>query len=427
MEKQVIADEEIQTIKADKTVIKSVKNQTQKLWNNLYIKMLIVGLLLSICQNMLNTTLPLYVQELGADKSIAGLVTGVFTIAALVVRPIYGNLADIKSRKLVLIIGISIMAATIFGLTLTTSIFIILVIRTVMGVGFSGFSTAGGTVVADVVPDSRISEGIGYYGISANIATACGPQIALVLIASCGYNSVFYSSLVIILLGLFLVMTFNYEKRAKKERESQEGYVEPPKTKASLKSAFEKAAIPGSITQFFWAMPMGFAMTFMATFGITEGIDNIGMYFTVFALALLSTRFFVGKLADKYGIIKIVIPGIILVFIGIIMLAFSHTLTLVLIAAGFIGFGYGCVNPTINAYIIKVSPLNRRGAANATYYAAFDGGVGLGSMAGGFIVQTMGFQNAFFSLAGVVVLGFLYFNKFVRRQIAQIDAQRAIA
>jgi len=397
----------------------AVEQPKEKLWNSLYIKMLTIALLLSICANMVNTSLPLYVQQLGADKSIAGLVMGTFTIAALVCRPIYGNLVDIKGRKIVLLVGIAIIAFSILGFTFTTSIVMILILRAFMGVGFSGFSTAGGTVVADVLPSSRLSEGIGYYGISANIATACGPQIALLLIGVLGYNSVFITSLIVCIVGFFLVMTFNYEKKAKMALQAQEGYVEPPKEKISLKSAFEKSAVPGSITQFFLIMPMGFAMTFIPTFGITAGIDGIGNYFTVFALTLLATRFFVGKLADKYGLSKVMVPGMALIVVGVSILGISTNLMEVLIAAGFIGLGYGCVNPTMNAFIMKVSPLDRRGAANATYYAAFDAGAGFGSMVGGVIVQSFGFHATFFCLVGIVLVGVAFYLKYTRKQVVQ--------
>lgn len=394
----------------------------EKLWNNLYIKMLTIALFLSVCANMINTSLPLYVQQLGADKSIAGLVMGTFTIAALVCRPIYGNLVDMKGRKIVLLIGIAIVAVSILGFNLTTSIMMILALRAVMGVGFSGFSTAGGTVVADVLPSSRLSEGIGYYGISANLATAFGPQIALLLISVLGYNSVFITSLIVCIAGFFLVMTFNYEKKAKEALRAQAGYVEPPKTKVSLKTAFEKTAIPGSLTQFFLIMPMGFAMTFIPTFGITAGIDGIGNYFTVFALTLLATRFFVGRLADRYGVSKVMVPGMVLIVIGVSILGITANLMQVLIAAGFIGLGYGCVNPTMNAFIMKVSPLERRGAANATYYAAFDAGAGFGSMVGGVIVQSFGFQVTFFCLVGIVLVGIAFYFKFMRKQVNLTEA-----
>ena len=426
MEKNAVSEieEALEEVKEEvEETVEQIKHPKEKLWNVLYLKMLAIALFLSICANMLNTSLPLYVQELGADKSIAGMVMGTFTIAALVCRPIYGNLVDTKGRKIVLMLGIGIITISVFGFSMTTSIMMILVLRAVMGVGFSGFSTAGGTVVADVLPSSRLSEGIGYYGVSANIATAIGPQIALLLVASFGYNSVFYTALVVCILGFLLVTTFNYEKKAKLALQAQEGYVEPPKKKISLKTAFEKTAYPGAITQFFLIMPMGFAMTFIPTFGIVKGIDGIGTYFTVFALTLLGTRFFVGKLADRYGASKVIVPGIILVTIATGVMAFANTLTPILIAAGFVGLGYGCINPTMNAFIMKVSPLERRGSANATYYAAFDAGVGFGSMTGGILVQNMGFQNTFFSLIGIMVIGFVLYFKLMRKQIHEHEAK----
>lgn len=404
-------------------------DKKEKLLNLGYIKIIIITLLLSISANMLNTSLPLYVQELGADKSIAGLVTGAFTIASLVCRPIYGNLVDLKGRRIVMMIGILIFSIAVFGVSLTTSVAMILVLRALMGIGYSGYSTSSGTVVADVVPESRISEAIGYYGVSFNIATAVGPSIALVLIGLFGYNSAIWATVAVSLLGFLLVLTFNYEKKAKLALQAQEGYVEPEKekTKITLKTAFEKSTFAGAVTQLFLIMPMGFSMTFIPTFGITKGIDNIGMYFTVFAVSLLATRFFVGKLADKHGAAKVIVPGIVLLICGTLVLAFTSTLTHVMIAAVLIGLGYGCINPTINAFIMKVAPLSRRGAANATYYAAFDAGVGLGSMAGGVIVQNFGFQNAFFTLIAITLIGMGIFLKFLRKQINEYNLEHNIA
>ncbi len=406
----------------DQIVSKELNLKKEKLWNAMYIKMIFVALFVSICNNMLNTALPLYIQDIGGDKSTAGMVMGVFTIAALVCRPLFGNLVDTKGRKIVLIVGISIFAISGLGLGMVTSILLILVLRAIQGIGISGFSTSSGTVVADVLPPKRLTEGVGLFGVSYNISTAIGPSIALVLISSFGYLSVFISSFLICVLGLLLVFTFNYEKKAKLALQAQEGYVEPEKAKLSLKSAFEKSAIPASAAQFLLAMPMGFAMTFMPLFGISAGIENVGMYFTVFALTLLATRFFVGKLADRYGASKVIIPGIILVALGMLILSFTTTLTLLLVAAGVIGLGYGCINPTVNAFIMKVSPIERRGAANATYYAAFDGGVGIGSMAGGILVQAIGFSSTFICLVGVTVAGMAVFFKFARKQILKSEA-----
>ena len=115
-----------------------------------------------------------------------------------------------------------------------------------------------------------------------------------------------------------------------------------------------------------------------------------------------------------------------LVLIGMSLLAFTTTLIQVIIAAGFIGFGYGCINPTMNAFIMKVSPVKRRGAANATYYAAFDGGYGGGSMIGGVLVQIMGFQYAFLNLIGLMLIGAGFYFKLLRKQIKKYDVEHNI-
>lgn len=423
IEKELIVIEEDVMDEIDKKVNEAqVKpKKAEKLLNSMYVRMLVVALFINICNNMLNTSLPLYVQTLGADKAVAGLVMGVLTISALVCRPIFGPMVDIIGRKFTLMVGSVIMILSCLGFGLMPIVMAILVLRGFQGIGLSAYSTAGGTVVADVLPASRLAEGVGYYGISANIATAVGPSLALILIGAIGYNNLFFLSAFMCALGLLLILTFTYEKKAKQEAMASPDYVKPEKVKFNIKTAFEKSAIPASASQFFLIMTMGFNMTFIATFGITEKIDNVGMYYTVMALVILGSRFFVGRLSDKIGYNKIIIPGIFMVIIGTFILPFTKSLTPLIISAAILGLGYGCINPTLNAFIMKICPKERRGAANATYYAAFDGGVGFGSMIGGTLVQTMGFQYTYFCLVGITVVGLLIYIKYPRKQISEME------
>ncbi len=65
---------------------------------------------------------------------------------------------------------------------ITTSVILLLAIRALNGLGFGMHSTSGGAVAADVVPKSRMTEGIGYFGLYATAASAVGPVIALAIV-----------------------------------------------------------------------------------------------------------------------------------------------------------------------------------------------------------------------------------------------------
>lgn len=142
--------------------MKKLKNiHKEKLWSKYFILTTLTSLFIMISMQMTMTTLPIYTQYIGGNKFIAGLTTGIFSISALLFRPLFGNLLDSKGRKIILIISIIIFSLATLSYNFAYTIIILLVLRFIQGIGFSAYSNASGTIIADVVPGSRLGEGIG--------------------------------------------------------------------------------------------------------------------------------------------------------------------------------------------------------------------------------------------------------------------------
>ncbi|MCD8297428.1 MAG: MFS transporter, partial [Prevotella sp.] len=151
-----------------------------KLWNRNYLKVLSGNFMLYLSFMLLLPLLPLYLSDtFHADKDSIGLVLSGYTITALVVRMFSGYLVDTFPRKLVLLVTFLVFSLFFLGYIVAGTLLMFTIVRTLHGAPFGSATVAASTVAIDVLPSSRRTEGIGYYGLSNNVATAISPTIAL--------------------------------------------------------------------------------------------------------------------------------------------------------------------------------------------------------------------------------------------------------
>lgn len=153
--------------------------QTDILWTKSFIKLMLMSFLLSLSFNMTNTIIPLFIQFSNGKKFEAGLSMGVFTITALLFRPIFGNMIDIMGGRKILIIGIIVFSICSLACSILFTIKYVLLLRILQGIGFSAYTTANGAILADAINKSRLTEGVGFFGITNTLSAALGPSIAL--------------------------------------------------------------------------------------------------------------------------------------------------------------------------------------------------------------------------------------------------------
>ncbi|MCR4436932.1 MAG: MFS transporter [Clostridiales bacterium] len=395
-----------------------------RLWTKYFIEAMIVGFLMNMCNNIHMSTLPLYAIHIGGDRSSGGLLTGVFSISALLFRPLVGNLLDSRGRKIVLTAGIVLFALSSLSYDFTYVVWLLLLFRFIHGIGFSAQSTSVGTIVSDIVPKSRIMEGIGFFGLSGVLATAVGPALGLYIIGVAGYRVLYTVTFGISVLALILAYFINYEQESgtsldlrQKPSALKEGETSDVSREGQKAVLFEKTAVVPSFVMLFAALAMASITSFIPSYAISRNVNNIGIFFTVYAAALMVVRPFSGKLSDRYGATRIILPGMAFMIISMVMIAFSATLPSFLIAAVLYGFGSGTVNPVLNAITVKLCPPDRRGAANATFFSSMDIGMGVGSIMWGFIAQNMGFRYIYLGSAACVVISVFLYLLLLRKRL----------
>jgi MFS family permease len=357
------------------------------LWSRSYLLVTATNFCMITAVSMLMSTLPLYVREIGGSAVMSGLVVGVYAFAALLCRPFIGRRMDIQGRRPAMIAGILLLLAAFLSLHAAASVALLLAIRVLQGIGFSAHSTAVATMIADVVPASRLTEGIGYYGISNTLPTAFGPPLGLFIIAQYGYHALFGVAAACAVIGLLLALPIRYESQVKPIREGK-----PVSPQAGWFEA--QAAAPG-LVMFLVTLGLGGIMTFVPQFAQERSIEGIGYYFTVYAFALLAIRLFSGKWADRFGSGSVLYPGLALITASFVILACSTSLPPVLLSALLFGLGFGSVQPVMNAAAVRRSPPERKGAASALFSASMDLGMGAGSILWGAMSVSWGFASVY--------------------------------
>jgi MFS family permease len=364
------------------------------LWTKNFIQIALINLLIFCGFQMFPAALPPYVKSLGADDHLLGWLTGAATLSTLIVRPFAGLALDKFGRRGTFMAGLLFLAAATFALYFFPLVSVIILLRFAHGLGWGVTSTSSNTIAADYIPRSRFGEGMGYFSLSAALALAISPAIGLALPP----GQMFLLATALVLAALALAQGLHY-------RRPPPAAPAPRKTRTAL---YERAAFLPALVIFMVTSAYGANMTFLAVYASSLGIGNIGPFFTAFALTLILIRPFIGKFIDRRGYGIILVPGLILLILTFILFSRASSLADFLLCAVTYGLGQGCVITSTQAMAVTGAPANRRGAATATFFTGFDGGMGFGAVSAGFAAGFLGYSSMYlalllFPLAGLVI------------------------
>ncbi|MFC3420306.1 MFS transporter [Salinicoccus hispanicus] len=382
-----------------------MSEQNQKIWTKDFILIVIVNFFIFTAFQMTLPTLPLFVQEIGASDRWIGIVVGIFTFSALLIRPSAGKLLDTKGRAPVFLTGLVIFVISMFSLAASFTIFMLLMVRVMQGVGWGLSSTSSGTIATDLVPKKRRGEGLGYYGLSGNIALAFGPALGLFLVNHISFTMLFSICGMLGAAALILAANIKYEKPDEEA---------PARNKDTYVPRFdivERRAMPAASLLFFITVTFGGIATFLPVYTYQLGFEStyIQFYFVIYAAFLMLSRLLAGRLYDRKGIAIVFVPGCLSIIAAMLMLGFMPSPAYLFIAAALYGFGFGCVQPALQAWAVNRVENNRRGMANATFFSAFDLGVGLGAISYGFVAEAFGYSTIYFTSAVSVTIALILF------------------
>lgn len=401
----------------------------EKLWNRNYCKVMAANFSLFFAFYVMTPLLPLYLSEhFGATKDVIGLVLSGYTITALLFRPFSGYFVDSFPRKTVLMVCFGAFSVFFAGYLAASTLLLFTIVRTLHGGPFGALTVSNSTVAIDVLPSSRRTEGIGYYGLSNNLAMAIAPTIGIFIYKyTDSFELLFWIALIVACAGWLVDATVQL-----KDKE-----IVSNKSKLSFDRFFLTRGWLLGLNMVAFGFCFGVLSNYLAIYGkevmgITGGT---GTYFMLCSVGLILSRLQGGKALRQGRLTHNAGTGMVVSLVGYTLFILLPTLSQWSMVNGtwsmvlgyygsalLIGLGNGHMWPAFQNMTINVARNNQRGTANSTILISWDIGMGLGILLGGVIAEYLGYASAFWTVAAVNAIGVATFflatkSFFLRRNL----------
>ena len=343
-------------------------------------------------------TVPFFILDLGGDTTIAGLFLGVLTFGSALSAPITGALADRMGKRRMLLVCSLAIAGFSVAYGLSPSYWLPLILVFFHGLFWSGLLSASSAYMTDLLPEKRRAEGIGYWGMSTMTAIGVAPGLGF-WVYRFGWGWL-CAEVALLNLVMFVIAWQLKEITVTASR---------PKDAFFGRHMVEWGVLWVAMSLFLCSFGYGGITSFVAVLAEENGIAPKSVFFTAFAIVVLGTRPFSGRLADRVGPRRVFLPCLALVTVGITLTAVAETRSQLILAAVVFGLGLGNMYPAFVAHVFKHVDPSRRGAAFGGILAAFDTGIGAGSIALGALAGHVGLRTAFGTAAVLSAFAVPYF------------------
>lgn len=387
-----------------------------KLWNSNYVKTWFGNTMIFFSFMLVMPLLPIYMaEEFGAGKHTIGIVLSGYTVMAMIARMFSGYIVDTYNRKTVLILSFGIFATFFLGYLIGGSLILFAIIRTLHGAPFGTVTVSNSTVAIDVLNSKRRAEGIGYYGLSNNLATAISPTVGLFLYElTHSFRLIFILSFLSAALGVYIVSRIDsYDMPSSSKSEKSE-------TKKSFFSLDRFFLVKGwsvGIMLACLSFSYGVLSTYLAIYskevlGMTGGT---GMFFLILSLGLMVSRLTGSRSLRKGQVVRNATLGMSISVFSYLLFAGVHNPWGYYGCAVILGLGNGHMFPAVQTMFVNLAPNNRRGTANSSMLTSWDVGIGLGVVIGGIAAELINYNAAFWIAWIVNVIGVLFYFIYVKK------------
>lgn len=385
----------------------------ERLWTVSFVLIVLISFFASMTGNGVHNGIAVLVESEGGPAMLTGAISGIFCFTALASRFVAGSLSDKRGRRFVILTGIALIFLGCIVGFFAVSLYLLIPCRMLMAVGFSMTNTAAAAAVADIVPASRVGEGLGYQSLAYALAMAVGPSVA-VATGSHGRIPLFaaFGVMTVLMLVAGLLCRFRNQVMASDVPAEQR----PTGIAGFFGTYIERSAFGPAIVMCIATAPMSVYMSFLSIFAVQEGISGITGYFIVGAGVMIVVRLVASKLFDRLSSNALLVPAFVAGILGFVaLIAFKGTPAL--IAAGaFYGVSCGIAMPAIATAGMKRAPAHRFGAASATVYIGADIGIGVSAFLWGHAIDAWGFDVTFGIAAAIFVLAIVATLILLRRR-----------
>lgn len=374
-----------------------MKEQSTQLWTKSFLSLTICSFLLFLNLQMLLSSFPAYVKnEFHAGDVTVSLVTSVFAASAIATRFITAALMRMMKRSVILYIGLAAAALMTGIYAAADSIGSLLLMRVGYGIGFGMGSTIIPTMVSQIIPLRRMGEGIGYFGLSTSLAMSIGPMIGLNVMKQSGFGTLsIIGTVTVLLIFPILLLTRSIPPERRQPRSAGASRQKQPLNPKLLFPALLNVIL--SVTY-------SGLLSFIALFGEAVHLEQVGLFFLFNAVTIIIIRPISGRVFDSRGHAAVLIPAAICVIASLTILSYTASMPMLILSALLYGLGFGAIQPTIQAWMIRLVPKEQYGMANSMFYNSTDLGVAAGALLLGAISAATGYAVMYRYAASFMIL-----------------------
>lgn len=354
-------------------------------------------------------TLPIYLEDIGGDKSQVGMVMSAFALGVLLFRPLVGKSIDTVGRKIVLIFGITIFIVSPILYIFIKSVFTLIPVRIFHGLGLAAFGTASITIITDAAPIQNRGEVMSYTSVVNTIAFSAGPVVGSLIQDRWGYT-VLFGFVSILSFTCFLISLMINETKHHAISKSKISYFQAVLKRRILASFF--IILLTSITH-------GGVIFFLPIF-IKEVMEiNIGIFFAIYGISALLVRFIIGRVSDRLGRGPALVSAFICLISGVFVMSQIDGIGMMTLSAILYGIGFGVLQPTLSTLVADNTTEDTRGKIFSFYYGGFDLGISIAGIVLGGIAEHYGIRNMFIICTGLTFSAMVIFTLLTEAEVLE--------
>jgi len=385
--------------------------------NPQFIMIFIVATVIYCTMQMLATTLPKFADDMGTTAQAIGLLSGIFALCALFMRPISGQIVDNENKLVLLRIVLAFQIIASAGLSFSDQYWMLLLFRGLSGLSWGIGSTLCMTIATSCFTDNNMATGVGIYGLGQIFAQTIGPLVGLSVAEKYGYQNLYVVNTALMVLCMILTLLLKIDG----QRTGVKKY------SINIKDIVCFNALPPAMLTMCNTIAKSAITAFLIIYAGVLNVQGIGIFFTVQALVIFISRPFIARLSDKGGLLKMLIPCEVLLVIGLVVIAFSRDISMFMLAAVLTGVSSAGEQPMLMAECVRNANSLKRGSASNTNYIGTDVGMFLGSNLAGVLVAYVGYTKMFLtSTTPVIICTVIYIYLYkarMRRAPQQLKAE----
>lgn len=369
----------------------------------------------AVCMSigMLLVILPVYANdELGVGSFGVALVIGAVSPMILVSQPIAGRIGDRKGRRILIVAGALIAAASVAAYALASSLALLIGFRLFTGLGEAMVLVGAATMVTDLAPEHRRGEALSLYSLGLWGGLALGPLLGELVLGTDRFVEVW-----------LLAASFCLASAAIGTLLPETSPDRPDDEEAARTRIVHPAAVgPGLVLAL---TVFGFAGlgTFAALYARELGMDGAGAVFLVFSIVVVATRIVARQAPDRLGPKRASGTALLLISAGLLTIGLWNTPAGLYAGTVVLAFGQALAFPALMTLAVNSAPATERSSVVGTFTAFTELGFAVGALALGAIASAVGYDGVFVVCAVGPLLGALLLVRIVApRAVVAVDA-----